>query len=94
MPKIEPSKTTPYAELLDSQDILRTSDVNFIAILLSQGFEAQGLDRSNPGRKFYLFERGKECKEVIDQHLIGKVFVNSLDFVNHQRNVRQLMKST
>jgi hypothetical protein len=71
----------------------RTSDLYVAAWLLTNGFELQDVDHTNPRRCNFLFVDRQDRPELVHSFKCGRAVANVADFIFHLRRAKRLLYS-
>ncbi len=66
-----------YIPLDDEKNYFYTFDLGCSAALISVGFELVSLDKENPRKVRFIFERENSISEMVDQYFAGNLEVSA-----------------
>ena len=78
---------------LDSQQIFATHDLGLCCALLTLGFSITKLDDSDSGRVGFLFTRGDELDQAVEDYWSDKITVNPKQYFNFLKDTKSRLYS-
>ena len=67
--------------------IIKISDINLAAALLSADFDVRGIDTTNPKRVAFIFFESSELRASMDSYWSGDLLVDPKALANYRREL-------
>ncbi|MFC1630203.1 DUF5659 domain-containing protein [Patescibacteria group bacterium] len=76
-----------------NQNEFSTFDLCIATVLVTLGYELLGLDKSNPKRVKFVFERKEDIEQVITDYFNDRIKLPAQTLFNNQKNLKNRIYS-
>ena len=76
-----------------NQNEFSTFDLGLASVLVTLNYELLELDKSNPKKIRFIFKRGRNIEQVLDNYFNDRIKLPALSLFNNQKNLKNRIYS-
>jgi len=76
-----------------SNGLWQTSDFGLATAILTSGFELVGVDRGNPRRVYFMFNKSDEIEDCVTRYWNGKLLLPANAYMDSIKHLKALIYS-